>query len=245
LTLPLSLLARPEFDYVALGHVHRHQVLCQQPPVIYPGSIERVDFGEEGEEKGFILAEISKTQTRWQFWPLPTRPFLTIDVDLAPISENPQAHLLAAIDPTAIDQAIVRLRYRLRPEQTALIDLPSLHERLAPAHSFRIQPELASQHPRSRLPELGLGQTIAPLRALELYLEGRPDLEEIKPDLLMAATSLFEEQIDHPAWGELTRSASSVSIASEPTHSSPMRTLDPQRKSDLVQLTLLSPDGLG
>ncbi|AFY62655.1 exonuclease subunit SbcD [Synechococcus sp. PCC 6312] len=195
-TIPLSLLAQSEFDYVALGHVHRHQVLCEQPPVIYPGSIERVDFGEEGEEKGFILVEICKGQAQWQFCPIPTRPFLTLDVDLSLIHEHPQARLLEMITQASIDQAIVRLRYRLRPDQTALIDLPSLHGALTPAHSFSIHPELVTQLPRARLPELGLGQTIAPLAALELYLEQRPDLEPLKSELLMAATSL----LDHQDW---------------------------------------------
>lgn len=59
-TIPLALIARSEFDYVALGHVHRHQVLCQQPLVVYPGSIERVDFGEEDEQKGYCWVEVEK-----------------------------------------------------------------------------------------------------------------------------------------------------------------------------------------
>ena len=52
--IPVSLLNRPCFDYVALGHVHKHQNLnkSNNPPIIYPGSIERVDFSEEKEEKG-------------------------------------------------------------------------------------------------------------------------------------------------------------------------------------------------
>ena len=36
-------------DYVALGHIHKHQALGaneQHPPIVYPGSIERIDFGE-------------------------------------------------------------------------------------------------------------------------------------------------------------------------------------------------------
>lgn len=193
-TIPLDLLAQPEFDYVALGHVHRHQVLCEQPPVIYPGSIERVDFGEEKEEKGFILAEIRKGQAQWQFCPIPTRPFLTLDVDLSPILDAPQAQLLQTIAAATIDQAIVRLRYRLRPDQTAQIDLASLHKALAPAHNFSIHPEVVTQLERARLPELGLGEAIAPLAALELYLEQRPDLASLKSELLMAATSLLEEQ---------------------------------------------------
>ncbi|MBA3924333.1 MAG: exonuclease subunit SbcD, partial [Nostocaceae cyanobacterium] len=42
-TIPLALLTRSCFDYVGLGHVHRHQNLnpANDPPIIYPGSIER------------------------------------------------------------------------------------------------------------------------------------------------------------------------------------------------------------
>ena len=48
-----SNLAREAFSYVALGHLHRHQILRQDPPVVaYSGSLERLDFSEEGGEKG-------------------------------------------------------------------------------------------------------------------------------------------------------------------------------------------------
>jgi exonuclease SbcD len=35
--------------YVALGHVHKFQDLNkgQQPPVVYSGSMDRINFGEE------------------------------------------------------------------------------------------------------------------------------------------------------------------------------------------------------
>ena len=59
-TIPLSMLTRDCFDYVALGHVHKHQVLCKDPYVVYPGSIERVDFSEEQEAKGYILVELER-----------------------------------------------------------------------------------------------------------------------------------------------------------------------------------------
>ncbi len=50
-----SQLALPQFDYVALGHLHRYQNLnpSGKPSVVYAGSIERVDFGERKEEKSF------------------------------------------------------------------------------------------------------------------------------------------------------------------------------------------------
>jgi exonuclease SbcD len=44
------------FDYVALGHYHRH---CQVAPVVvYAGSTERLSLSELGQEKGFV--EISR-----------------------------------------------------------------------------------------------------------------------------------------------------------------------------------------
>ncbi|HCF27587.1 MAG TPA: exonuclease sbcCD subunit D, partial [Cyanobacteria bacterium UBA11049] len=91
-TIPLSLLIRPCFDYVALGHVHRHQNLnaSNDPPVIYPGSIERVDFSEEKEDKGYVMIELERGRATWEFCPLPVRSFCTLNVDLANAAD-PQA----------------------------------------------------------------------------------------------------------------------------------------------------------
>ncbi|HAG82346.1 MAG TPA: exonuclease sbcCD subunit D, partial [Cyanobacteria bacterium UBA12227] len=78
-TIPLSMLTRPCFDYVALGHIHKHQNLnpSNDPPIIYPGSIERVDFSEEKEAKGYVLVELEKSCVKWEFCPLSVRPFRT------------------------------------------------------------------------------------------------------------------------------------------------------------------------
>ena len=58
--------ARPRLDYVALGHIHKAQDLNEgaQPPVIYPGSIERVDFGEAADDRFFVIAHVSRGNTR-------------------------------------------------------------------------------------------------------------------------------------------------------------------------------------
>lgn len=195
-TIPMSLLARPCFDYVALGHVHKHQVLCSDPPVIYPGSIERVDFGEEHEQKGYILAEVERGRTQFEFHPLPVRSFRTLRVDLAEVTTDPQEALLTAIQPEAIQSAIVRLIYQLRPEQLEQIDPATLHQALNGAHSYTIHAELVSQLGRPRLPELGVGSGIHPLEALGTYLDNRQDLEEIAEAMRTAAQGLLAEEFD-------------------------------------------------
>jgi exonuclease SbcD len=187
------LLTRSQFDYVALGHVHRHQVLCDRPPILYPGSIERVDFSEEKEDKGFVLAYLERNNTRFEFCRLPVRPFRTISVDLSE-SEDPQATLLQALQPEIIQDAVVRLVSQVRSEQMDQIDNATLHAALEPAHSYTIYPELVSQLARPRLPQLGAGNTLAPLEALQTYLENREDLRELAPEMLHAARSLLSQE---------------------------------------------------
>jgi exonuclease SbcD len=192
-TVPIALLARPCFDYVALGHVHRHQVLCEQPPIVYPGSIERVDFSEEKETKGFVLVKLAPGQTQFEFCPLLVRSFWTIELDLS-ATDNPQTKLLRALKPERLQDAVVRLIYHLRSDQLDQIDTAALQQALQPAHSYTIHAELVSQLTRSRLPELGVGNSIEPLEALQAYLANRADLRELEAEMLEAAQSLLARE---------------------------------------------------
>jgi DNA repair protein SbcD/Mre11 len=192
-TVPMALLNRPCFDYVALGHVHRHQILAEQPPVVYPGSIERVDFSEEKEDKGYVLVELGGDRTHLKFCPLPVRSFRTVRVDLSK-AEDPQAALLQAIASEALEEAVVRLVYQLRSDQLSQIDSAVLHEALSTAHTYTIHAELVSQLARPRLPELGAGSGIDPIEALQAYLDSQPNLRDIAGEMLEVAQSLMTKE---------------------------------------------------
>jgi DNA repair protein SbcD/Mre11 len=206
-TIPLSFLTRSCFDYVALGHVHRHQNLnkTNDPAVVYPGSIERVDFSEEKEEKGYVIVTIEPTaqpagknfETTWEFCPLPVRTFRTIKIDVS-TSEQPQADILDAIAKVDIADVVVRLIYQLSPVGVAsplgnrveLINTAELHQALSSAHHYTIQAELISQLSRPRLPELGCSVG-DPMVALSTYLDNRPDLQDIATAMIAAANELL------------------------------------------------------
>ncbi|MFN6271331.1 MAG: exonuclease subunit SbcD [Microcystis sp.] len=194
-TVPLSLLNRPQFEYVALGHVHKHQNLnpSNDPPIVYPGSIDRVDFSEEKEDKGYVLIEVAKGEVKWEFCPLPVRPFRSIEVDVSEAA-NPQKELLKALKKYDIQEAVIRLVYKIRSEQLELINTNQLDEALKTAHSYSIRAELISQLTRPRLPELGVGNQLDPMEALKAYIDNKKDLRDIVDDMLEAAQLLLNQQ---------------------------------------------------
>ncbi len=46
------------FDYIALGHVHRYQKIDAPSPIYYCGSPLQMDFGEKCTEKGFLFLSL-------------------------------------------------------------------------------------------------------------------------------------------------------------------------------------------
>jgi len=192
-TIPMALLARPCFDYIGLGHVHKHQILSQRPLMLYPGSIERVDFSEEQEDKGYVLVTLEQGKADAEFCPLPVRPFRTLRVDVSD-SDDPQADVLAAIVAADLAQAVVRLNVRLRPDQLDQLDTNALDTALHHAHSYSLNPVLVSQLSRPRLPALAADDQREPIAALKAYLAHQQDLAEIADDMVEAAQALLADE---------------------------------------------------
>jgi DNA repair protein SbcD/Mre11 len=107
-------LALKNFDYVALGHLHRHQNLNSggYPAVVYSGSIERVDFGERKEEKGFCKIYLQKEKTVFEFVPLQIRPMIQIEVSLNS-NQDQTEQIVQVIEKNQIKDAIVKIVYHI------------------------------------------------------------------------------------------------------------------------------------
>lgn len=189
--VPVSCLARPEFDYVALGHIHRHQVLSQEPPVVYAGSLDRIDFGEEKEAKGFVVVDLVKGQTGFIFQPVRTRPLVTVKIDVDPT--EPTESILAALTTAQIEDAVVRLILRLEPAALPLIRQAEVARALQERAFWvaGINREVALPQGTARHPELTEG--LDPLIALEKYLQGREELRPQSDALLNLAKKLVDE----------------------------------------------------
>lgn len=135
----VSQLARPEIDYIALGHIHRYQDRNkgEHPPVVYSGSIECVSFKEWDTDKGFVFVDIEskqgKKETSYRFVKTPYRPFLALHLDIRD-EEDPTARIIEEIEKHPIEDAIVRIRYRIDESKIADIDLSHIRDALKPVH---------------------------------------------------------------------------------------------------------------
>jgi DNA repair protein SbcD/Mre11 len=195
--VPPHILKNPAWRYVALGHIHRHQNLNpgNNPPVVYSGSIERIDFGEEGETKGFVVAEIDETETRWQFIAAhkrPARPFVTIKCDVCARPDPTPAVLEAIARAGDLSEAIVRVVIRIRQEQeTMLIDREIAHA-LEQAYFVAAVQKDVQRTTRDRLGGVSI-EELTPLQVLQQYLHVKETPDERAALLVKQGAALIED----------------------------------------------------
>jgi exonuclease SbcD len=179
-SLLLSNVARPDFDYVALGHIHRHQVLSENPPVVYAGSLESLDFNDEDDEKGFYLVDIEsggetgRRKVIFDFHPVEGRRFVTVSVDIEAEDMDPTATVLKAIAGQAesLPGAIVRLSLTLPAQVEGQLRDGDIRDALKETYYFTIAREI-QREARLRLGSHAAAEEITPLEALEAYLESK------------------------------------------------------------------------
>ena len=190
--IPLSTLTNPAWDYVALGHIHRHQDLHRgaQPPVVYAGSIERIDFGEEREDKGFVWAQVEKGHTTFTFVPVPARRFVTLRLDAR--NGDPAELLDEELADHEVNDAIVRVIVTIPAEHATPLDERRLRERLRSAYLVAgiVRDEVRGP---ARTRDSGLTETLAPLQAVERYLQSRPEYADRQQTLLERTRLLLQE----------------------------------------------------
>lgn len=193
--LSLSSLAHRAFPYVALGHIHKPQVLSDDwrggTFAAYSGSLDRVDFGEEGEDKGFFVVDLEdgRVASEPHFETVAARRFVTVPA--TPSTDAPTESVLAAIANKDIADAIVRVRVSAPRDLYAAIDVAAVRRALSPAYDARIQPlfeqdQVAVRDPRFAGP-------LSEAQALEEYVRSEPALAGDADDLLRLGRDLIND----------------------------------------------------
>ncbi len=197
LVVPKSSLVDPVWDYVGLGHIHKHQNLTANdpgsPPVVYSGSLERIDFGEEVEDKGFCWVELERGHTKWEFVKVHSRPFVTIKVD-AREAADPTSAVLARIEGRDLKGAIVRVSVQLKSHQEASLREREIEKALREAEVSTIA-AIGKEVEREVRTALGgvSPETLTPAQLVERYFVSKGKTPEVAAQYAKMAESLFGE----------------------------------------------------
>lgn len=158
--------------YIALGHIHQRQVVPgTRAPMVYAGSIERVDFGEAKEDKGFEDVRLTEVSGKWkathQHVSTNPRKFVEIKVSLSPDVTNPTEEVLSEIAKYDVRDAVVKIDIKVAPDSPSDIDTQAVRRALK--DSFYIA---SISKNISRVSRETLGETpeeLSPLQALDRF----------------------------------------------------------------------------
>jgi exonuclease SbcD len=187
LVLPPALVKDDRLDYVALGHIHKPQNLNENahPPVIYPGSIERVDFGEAKDEKFFIIAEVEKGHTDVHWRKLThVRPFIDLSIELQSDQEINRLLQEKLLSKGTLNEAIVRMVIEYPRDWEPMIDESALRKAAENAFEFHLvkRPQIQA---RVRLPEGKAASSMGALELLDVYWDAsEKDMDRSKKETL-------------------------------------------------------------
>jgi exonuclease SbcD len=196
-----SALAHPSLDYIALGHIHKHQVLSQNPYIAYSGSLERIDFGEEKDDKGFCLINLDPSRPQGQrlvdftFNHVKARPFLTIDVKVD-ANQDPTQEALKAIARRHVAGAIVRVKIAMPQEVEALLREGEVRNALTSARYVTPIMRDVQRDRRTRLGSVPV-ERLSPQQALKLYLETANVPQERANVLMSYGENLINEEMEN------------------------------------------------
>ena len=199
--LPKSMVVDPRLDYVAMGHIHKSQNLNEgnHPPVIYSGSIERVDFGEVKDDKFFVLADVGKGKTDLDWRKLKDiRPFHDRSFELTS-QEDITDQIMSTLPARDImKDAVVRLVLEYPRAWSPLIDEKTTQEHASSAFEFHFvkRPQMDE---RIRLPQDQTIGDLTPSELLEKFWQASHVPEEDAEALQALAVSIIsgeEEEVD-------------------------------------------------
>jgi len=193
LTVQTSTLADPAWDYLALGHIHRHQDLSEgvYPPVVYSGSLERIDFGEEKEQKGFCWIELVRGGTQWKFVPVKARPFHTIQIDVRG-SEDPTEVALKKLERISVEGSVIRVQINMDANQQTTFHEREIYKALDGATSITVSRDV-EEKVRPRLYGISL-ETLPPIELIEQYFQSK----EVASERIRSLLEKVEEILSDP-----------------------------------------------
>lgn len=211
-----TLLTGHAFPYYALGHVHRRQVLSEEPFAAYSGSLERIDHGEgervdagadgtvarhPAEPKGFYRFDLAQRDGAWvlsgppEFRTVAARSFVTVRVgDLGtddPLSELEARIAAVRVAGVELTGAFVKIAGRIDASERGRLGRGAARELVPEAYDVRLA--LETQEGSAPVRDPRFAEPMPEHDALARYIESREDWAAERDELLRLGRELIDE----------------------------------------------------
>lgn len=191
----IETMVQDAWQYVALGHLHYHQCLNDEViPIVYAGSLDRVDFSEEHDPKGFVWVEIDTDGASWEFVEVDARPFVTMEIDVTE-AKNQTAKILSKIEKRNLKGAIVRLFITVVEGREEAIGRERISKAIMEAGAYWIHSITYKVQREARLPE-EIGENLTAMshqEQLEVYFDSVGIEGKKKKNLMDLAMEIMKE----------------------------------------------------
>lgn len=177
-------------DLAVFGHVHLHQVVGKRgsTEILYPGAIERIDWGERNDKKGFLVLKPFAPQ-KWEFVELPTREMVKISVQVPTGTKDPTTEILAKI-PRDVTEKMIRLEIEAGEGIQEIIIESKIEEKLKRAFHYEIR--TAELHAEKIAP---VSFTMDPFKLLGEFIDLNYYSHPKKEQILQSGRQLIEEAL--------------------------------------------------
>ena len=187
-----SVLTDKRLAYVGLGHVHRFQELNRSgpSPIVYAGSLNRIDFQEKDDAKGFILAKIESDELSYRFCEVTDRPFYEIEIQLTD-SEDPTKEFIEQLSEYDLERAVIKVSYSANAEIVSRLNWQKIHNQLKSCHYLV---SIIPLRPlTSKVPRLQINEDFTVEKAFREYVKIRPTMADDDKKLTSLLKKLINE----------------------------------------------------
>lgn len=189
-----------DIDVTIMGHVHRHNVISQDPYIVYSGSMEKVSFGEKNHRKVSLI--VDTTDMSVDIIDTPTRALVDISLDYSDqksfkssINDKIIKDIDSFITSEPIEDAIIRFYAKVSEDDLYYINNKRIREHLFSKNIHNLASIQTQAITTRQLRNSNINETVDTSKAMIDFINGLREADTYKKKLIKSAVEIMEEVV--------------------------------------------------